>query len=49
MLRICREHIEHIFGTYLKYADHIQYIHGATEPIGVNDGRKRKEEIPRAA
>ena len=49
-----REHTEHIFGTYLQYADHSQCIRTATLPIGVNDGgkekkKKKRKAVPRAA
>ena len=39
MLGINREHAEQVFGTYQQYADHIQYIHRAALPIGVNDAQ----------
>ena len=43
-----REHAEHILGTYLQCADHIQCIRTATLPIGVSKRRrKRKEEKKR--
>ena len=44
MLCIYKEHTEHILGTYLQYADNIQYIPIAPLPIGVKGRRKRKEE-----
>ena len=33
-----REHAEHIFGTYLQYADHSQCIPAATLPIALFPG-----------
>ena len=44
-----REHAEHILGTYLQYADHIQCILRATMSIGVKGRKKEKKAAPKAA
>ena len=43
MLCVYREHTQHILGTYLQYADHIQCIQGPTLPLGVKGRRKEKK------
>ena len=50
-----QKHTDHNLGIHLQYADHSQWMHRATLPLGVNDGgkeeKKRKErrflELPR--
>ena len=45
-----QKHTDHNLGIHLQYADHSQWMHRATLPMGVNDGgenKRRKEKKKR--
>ena len=51
MLDKYQKHTDHYLGIHLQYADHSQWMHRATLPIGVSKGgeKKKRKAVPRAA
>ena len=54
MLDKYQKHHNHNLDIHLQYADHSQWMHRATLPMGVNDGgkeekKKKRKAVPRAA
>ena len=43
MLNKYQKHTNHNLGIHLQYADHSQWMHRATLPMGVKDGGKEKK------
>ena len=44
MLDKYQKHTDHNLGIHLEYADHSQWMQRATQPMGIYEGGKEKEE-----
>ena len=44
MLDKYQKHTDHNLGIHLQYADHSQWMHRATLPMGVNNGGKEEKK-----